>query len=98
MLPSEETVNNGTYQPLSRPIFIYVKKAAVERPEVQAFVTFYLTQGSSLVSQVGYVQLPAKAYELALARFEKRVVGSIFGSGGATVGVRIEDILAKESK
>ncbi len=95
ILPSEKTINDGTYQPLSRPIFIYVNKKSAERPEVNEFVKFYLTSGA-LVSEVGYVRLPDKAYDLALERFEKRAIGSVFGGKGSQVGVRIEDILAKE--
>jgi len=95
--PTPETINDGSYQPLSRPIFIYVRKDAADRPEVQAFVKFYLTEGRALVKSVGYIPLPDRAYELALERFEKRVTGSMF-SGGSQVGVKIEDLLAKEAQ
>lgn len=94
--PSQETINNGTYQPLSRPLFIYVHKDAADRPEVQAFVKFYLTEVKKLLPSVGYVPLPDQAYELGLQRFEKRVTGSVF-SGGSQVGVKIEDLLKKEA-
>lgn len=93
--PSEETINNGTYQPLSRPIFIYVSTKSVDRPEVSAFVEFYLQNAAALVGEVGYVPLPARAYELALERFRSRTTGSLF-SGGSQVGVLIEDLLARE--
>ena len=56
-LPSAETVRNGTYQPLSRPVFIYVSKKAAERPEVQKFVEFYLAEADALVREVSYVGL-----------------------------------------
>lgn len=94
--PSDESIANGSYQPLSRPEFIYVSKKAWARPEVKAFVKFYLNEGRALVHEVGYVALPDKAYELAWARFEKGTVGSVF-AGGSQIGVRIEDILAKEA-
>ena len=74
--PSEKTINDGTYAPLSRPIFIYVSSAAADRPEVEAFVQFYLNSAAVLSQEVGYVALPAAVYELALERFEKRTVGS----------------------
>ena len=74
--PSEKTINDGTYAPLSRPIFIYVSSAAADRPEVEAFVQFYLNNAATLSKEVGYVPLPASVYELALERFEKRTVGS----------------------
>lgn len=66
VVPSEKTVNNGTYKPLSRPIFIYVSKAAAKRPEVRAFVKFYLQEASTLVKEVGYVPLPDPKYLASL--------------------------------
>jgi phosphate transport system substrate-binding protein len=95
--PTPETVADGTYQPLSRPIFIYVRTQALDRPEVAAFVRFYLENAPRLVMQVGYIPLPAKAYALAQTRVEKRVTGSMFGGRGSRVGVRIEDLLAAEA-
>ncbi|WP_217270701.1 PstS family phosphate ABC transporter substrate-binding protein [Kroppenstedtia pulmonis] len=56
--PSVETVNNGTYTPLSRSVYIYPSQKAMERPEVKAFVDFYLEKGHELVEEVGYVKLP----------------------------------------
>lgn len=96
ILPTAENVEKGLYQPLARPIFIYVSKKAAGRPEVQAFVKFYTEHGASLVSEVGYIPLPADAYKLAQARFEKRTVGSMFGGKGSQVGVTITDLLKKE--
>ncbi|HAM39786.1 MAG: protein sphX [Omnitrophica WOR_2 bacterium RIFCSPLOWO2_02_FULL_63_16] len=95
ILPTYEHVAQGTYQPLARPIFIYVNRKSAERAEIQAFVGFYLTQGRPLVKEVGYISLPDKAYELALARFEQRRGGSVFGGTGAQVGVKIETLLAQ---
>lgn len=95
--PSPETINAGTYQPLARPIFIYVSLAAAERPEVEAFVRFYLTEGTALVDDVGYVRLPDRVYELALERFENRATGSLFAEG-SEVGVTLEELLARESQ
>lgn len=79
--PSEATINDGSYNPLSRPIFIYVSSVSADKPEVEVFVKFYLAHAKTLVSEVGYVPLPDEAYELALQRFEERRVGSIFGKG-----------------
>ena len=92
--PSLVTVGNGTYQPLARPIFIYVSKTGADRPEVQAFIEFYLTQGRPLVEEVGYIRLPDTAYDLALQRFNDRVAGSVY-SDGAEVGVTIEELLSR---
>lgn len=99
ILPSAETVQNGTYQPLSRPLFIYVSRAAAERPEVQAFVRFYLDPANArmLVREVGYIPLPDQVYQLALERFERRTTGSIF-AGGSQVGVTLEELLQKEQQ
>lgn len=95
VLPSEQTVRDGTYQPLSRPLFIYVNRKAADRPEVEAFVRFYLTEGPALVRQVGYIPLPDEVYRLALERFTARRVGSVF-KGEPAVGVRLEDLLRLE--
>ncbi|HES58100.1 MAG TPA: PstS family phosphate ABC transporter substrate-binding protein [Firmicutes bacterium] len=96
--PSPETINNGTYQPLSRPIFIYVSTASRGRPEVDEFVTYYLEKGAMLSSEVGYVALPDEIYELGRKHYEENVTGSMFAGGGATVGVSLEELMAKLSQ
>jgi phosphate transport system substrate-binding protein len=58
VVPSEETINSGAYSPLSRPLFVYVGKEAVGRPEVKAFVDFYMENVNSLVASVGYIAMP----------------------------------------
>jgi phosphate transport system substrate-binding protein len=98
VLPSAETILNGTYQPLSRPVFIYVSQRAASRPEVREFVRFYLTHAKSLVEQVGYVPLPDEVYNLALARFEQGRTGSVFGGKGPQVGGKLEDLLRAEQQ
>ncbi|GIV95872.1 MAG: phosphate-binding protein [Herpetosiphonaceae bacterium] len=82
--PSDETINNGSYY-LSRPIFIYVRKDALDRPEVAQFVEFYLENAPQLVSEVGYVPLPEEAYQLAKARVENRTTGTTFSGAEGTV-------------
>jgi phosphate transport system substrate-binding protein len=69
ILPSTETVKDGTYAPLSRPIFIYVSKSAAIRPEVNEFVKFYLTNASEIVSDVGYIALPEDQYAKELEEY-----------------------------
>jgi phosphate transport system substrate-binding protein len=69
IIPSSETIRNGTYAPLSRPIFIYVTKSAAQRPEVKSFVNFYLQTAAELVPDVGYIPLPAEQYQKELAEF-----------------------------
>lgn len=60
--PTLETVSNGTYSPLSRPLFIYVNSTSVKSEEVISFVNFYLDQASDLSTDVGYIPLPAENY------------------------------------
>ncbi|MFQ6616865.1 MAG: PstS family phosphate ABC transporter substrate-binding protein [Fidelibacterota bacterium] len=92
--PSDSSINNGTYQPLSRPIFIYVSQAASQRPELREFVKFYLEEAPVLVKEVGYVPLPQEVYRLAWERFEKGVTGSLF-SDRSTVGIDLVELLAQ---
>ena len=69
VLPNPTTINDGTYQPLSRPIFIYVSKSSAARPEVRAFVDFYLDSAAVLATEVGYIEMPAAEYEKYKAAF-----------------------------
>lgn len=94
---SRETVENGTYFPLSRPLFIYISENALKRAEVRQFTEFYLKNASSLVPEVKYVALPAKAYELAQQRLNKNQLGTVF-KGHAEVGLKVEELLKKETK
>jgi phosphate transport system substrate-binding protein len=94
--PSPASVIDGTYSPLARPIFVYVSRAALGRPEVDAFMKFYLEHAPKLVSEVGYIPLPERAYALAGKRLQNRVSGSIFGGSGSRVGVSVEALLAAE--
>jgi phosphate transport system substrate-binding protein len=96
--PSKENVINGTYAPLSRPLFIYVnKKSAETRPEVKKFVDFFLGNAKELTTEVKYVPLPDAAYETIKSRFARMETGTVFG-GEAAVGMKIEEILTRESK
>jgi phosphate transport system substrate-binding protein len=95
ILPSMETVRNGTYQPLSRPLFIYVKQEALKRPEVKSFVDYYLKEGPWLIDQVGYIQIGDKGYELIRQRFAKGETGTLF-QDVSQVGLTIEQLLARE--
>lgn len=98
ILPTAETVETGKYQPLARPLFIYVSRKAADRPEISAFVGYYLRNASKLVKEVGYVALPTDAYTLAQARYDKRTPGSIFGGQGSQVGVTVVNLLKKEAQ
>ena len=96
--PTAQNVNNGSYAPLSRPLFIYVRKDAVERPEVKEFVNFYMNKTGELSKEVGYITLPQNIAKLAMDRYEKKVAGSVFGGKGHQVGVTLEDLLKKEKQ
>ncbi len=98
VMPTEKTVMDGTYNPLSRPLFIYVnEKSAKEKPEVKEFVEFYLKNASKITKQVGGVPLPTKAYEMALERFKNMQTGTVFG-GEPEVGLTVEELLKRETK
>ncbi len=95
ILPSADTIKDGTYQPLSRPIFIYVSRKANDKPEVQKFVDFYLKNADKLVREVGYVPLGSEIYALVGDRYQKKTLGSAF-TGKNTVGVTLDQLLAAE--
>lgn len=97
VLPSLETVMDGSYQPLARPIFIYVSDKAMQRPEVKEFVEYYLKNAPKLVKEVGYVPLGKSHYDMAMKNFAARKLGTGFG-GKPEVGVKLEDLLAREGK
>src|SRR5574341_1260325 len=97
VMPSVETVMDGTYQPLARPIFIYVSEKGMARSEVREFVEYYLAHAATLSRQVGYVPLGKQHYDLALQNFKKKKLGSGFG-GKAEVGVRLDDLLQREAR
>lgn len=78
VMPRPETIENGSYAPFSRPLFIYVSAASARRPEVKAFVEFYLTRGPALAEEVGYVKLPADIYARASKRFAAGRTGTAF--------------------
>ena len=95
VLPSPETVMNGTYQPLSRPLFIYVNAtAAAFKPEVKALVNYYLENAPQLVKEVKYVPLPAEDYAAVNAHFKAMKPGTGF-NGTPEVGIKITDLLKR---
>jgi len=93
--PSLKTVEDGSYQPLSRPLFIYISKASASKPEIKEYVDFYLKNAQKLVTQSKYIPLPPKAYSLAQDRFAKVKTGSMF-AGKGHVGIKIEELLKIE--
>jgi phosphate transport system substrate-binding protein len=95
--PSEAAVIDGSYNPLARPIFIYVSEAAYKRPEVKEFVEYYLKEGATFAKEVKYVPLPAKAYLLSAEHLKKGKLGTAFG-GKNEIGIKIDELLAREAK
>ena len=92
VLPSPESVKDGSYNPFARPIFIYVNKASLARPEVKKFVEFYLAKAADISTEVQYIALPSEAYQTCLERLNKQETGTAFG-GHNEAGVPIADLL-----
>lgn len=97
MMPSPENVLAGTYNPLSRPLFIYVNKKAMDKPEVKEFVAFYLNHVKQLAQEVKYVPLSEAAYQMANERVRTLQTGSGF-AGVPEVGLPIEELLKRPPK
>jgi len=92
VLPSHDTVENGTYQPLSRPIFIYVNIKSTKRKEVKEFIHFYMREGPALVKEVKYFPLPKLIYDLNLKNLNTKKTGTVF-AGETKMGMKIEDVM-----
>lgn len=94
ILPTNETIKNGSYKPLSRPIFIYVSVKSLERPEIKNFVNYYLENVGMFAKQVGYVPFTDEVYKAVKERFAKRMTGTTFGSELAQKMKTIEKLVA----
>ncbi|MFM6927474.1 MAG: PstS family phosphate ABC transporter substrate-binding protein [Bdellovibrio sp.] len=93
--PTRESVENGTYFPLSRPIFIYVNNASLKKNEIVEFVEFYLKKAPQIVPEVKYVPLPQSAYVKGTEHLKGRKLGTVF-SGHSEIGLKIEDLMKRE--
>jgi phosphate transport system substrate-binding protein len=91
--PSAESIASGAY-PLARPLFIYFSAEALRRPAVQRFAQFYIANAAQLAPRVGYVALPANAYETYAARLRAIETGTAFG-GAQEVGASIDEVIAR---
>lgn len=96
VLPSMETVIDGTYTPLARPMFIYVSDKAWSRSEVKSFIEYYLANADTLAREVNYVPLPAEAYTSIRGHLSEGKLGTVFNGEPATA-VTIEDLLKREA-
>lgn len=97
VMPSPASVEDGSYSPLSRPIFIYVSAKALKKPEVREYVEFYLKNAPSLVKEVKYVPLPSKAYQVGLQHIRQARLGTVFG-GEPDVGLKIDELLMRDAQ
>jgi phosphate transport system substrate-binding protein len=97
VLPSKETVLDGSYNPLSRPLFIYVNAKSLEKPEVKKFVEFYMSKATTIASEVKYIPLPSVVYQKNLEHLKNGRTGTIFG-GTNQVGLTIDQLTSKEAK
>lgn len=92
IVPTKETVVDGTYQPLSRPLFIYVNAESTKEPSVDQFVKYYITSAPELVAETGYIPLSKETYDLVSKRYENKKTGSVL-LGGSTVGIKLDEVL-----
>jgi phosphate transport system substrate-binding protein len=95
--PSSEAVQKGAYNPLGRPLFIYVSKKSADKPEIKQYIEFAMSNGAALIEEVKYLPLPKAAYDIALKHFKEGRVGSVFG-GVPEVGLSIDDLMKREAK
>ncbi len=95
VMPSRKAVEDGSYNPLSRPIFIYVNASSLKRPEVREFVEFYQRNAAKLIPPTGYVPLPSRAYAANLDSIRSAKTGTVFG-GENKVGLTIDQLLKME--
>jgi phosphate transport system substrate-binding protein len=93
--PSAETIADGTYAPLSRPIFIYAKTSSLDKPEVREFVRFYVNPANTeIISQTGYIPFPQAMYERATQRLNSGAPGTVF-SGSGSQGAKQDDLFSR---
>ena len=95
--PSSANVENGSYVPLSRPIFVYVNVKSLAKPEIQEFIGYYMKHADKLVREVKYVPLPKAVYDSNLKHVKDLKKGTVFG-GKNEVGVTVEELVKREAK
>ncbi|MGK7873393.1 MAG: PstS family phosphate ABC transporter substrate-binding protein [Xenococcaceae cyanobacterium] len=97
VLPSRANVAGAIYQPLSRPLFIYINyKAAQDNPALREFVEFYLEKAPEIVGTVGYVPLPNEGYYLSKIHFQRGKAGTVF-EGKSKFNLTIGELLRKQA-
>ena len=91
--PTLASIRNKKYQPLSRPLFLYVSEMGAARPEVQNFVEYYLSIARRVADDAGNISLPSEVIQASSQRFRQRIYGTRFGGQGAIVGISLTDLL-----
>jgi phosphate transport system substrate-binding protein len=94
VLPTHDTVLDGTYAPLSRPLFLYVSAKALKRPEVSAYVSYFLRESARVAEAVGYIPLPEDLRRMSFERFARNVEGSMRAAGQQPATLRV--MMAKQ--
>jgi phosphate transport system substrate-binding protein len=95
--PTDETINDGTYSPLSRPLFIYVSKKAWKEPDVKDFVSYFVSYDrADLLRDLGFVPFPERVHDLVLDRFQRGLSGTIFGGENPQHGTVGEILTANQ--
>lgn len=79
VLPTVASIRSGSYQPLSRPVFLYVSEKSLEKPAVKQFIDFSMKNAARVVDEVNYLPLPARAYSENLERITAKKVGTVYG-------------------
>ncbi len=97
VLPSYATVEDASYQPLSRPVFIYVNAKSANKPEIKQFVNFFMKHASELVTEVKYFPLSAEVYNMNLKHMDEKKLGTVF-TNESEVGVKLEEIMKKDAE
>lgn len=98
VFPSREAVEAGEYQPLSRPLFIYINSSAAQKnPQLKEFVEYYLERVPNTVQEVGYVPLPEEGYRLTKIHFDRGKVGTVF-NGESAFNLTIGELLTKQAE
>ncbi len=92
--PTDDAINNGSYAPLSRPLFIYVRSDAAQETHIAEFVRYYLSpKGQALAASVAYIPFPQQVYDLSLSKFEAGATGTVFGGDNAFKGPIAEGLM-----
>lgn len=97
LMPTAKAISDGSYAPFSRPVFIYVSTKSLEKPEVTAFVDYFLKNITKLATQVGYVALPEAYNKLARVAFDKKQTGSLYPNG-EEIGLNLGTLLRKNAR